>query len=119
MATKTSAPKKAAKKTAAGMSLDEVMRALEKVPENRFQNLAEMRSAIVEAQNRPQPDDETTIMIPRPGRPAPASAEAPWWSPPTPPSSEVNVLSEPQQFGETIVPARPSAPPPPAAPDGS
>lgn len=44
-----------------------VMRALEKTPEKRFQDLAEMRSALVDAEAGPQPKDERTMLIQRPG----------------------------------------------------
>lgn len=49
-----------------------IMRALEKAPEKRFQSLAEMRSAIMEAQSgrqglhaNPPPEDGGTVRIPR------------------------------------------------------
>ena len=49
-----------------------VMRALEKAPEKRFQNLVEMRSAIVGGHASPQPEDDRTISDPAAGSAAPA-----------------------------------------------
>ncbi len=87
-----------------------VMRALEKSPDKRFQNLEEMRTAIVEAQSGPQiqsrqeQEEERTIMIPRagatgqstgaPGVPSTGMAGA------QPPATNVSIVSVPQQFGE-------------------
>ena len=44
------------------------MRALEKAPENRFQDLEEMRNAIVGGHTSPQPEDDRTVVIRRAGR---------------------------------------------------
>ena len=73
-----------------------VMRALEKAPEKRFQDLAEMRSAIpaaqVGAQAGPQPEDDRTVLIRRPGAPDVPRTE------PT-----VGVVIGPARFAETVV----------------
>lgn len=65
-----------------------IMRALQKAPENRFQDLAEMRSALLAAQQASPPpvvrpsEDDRTIVIPRGAVP---QADAPL-GPATPPS---------------------------------
>ena len=100
-----------------------VMRALEKAPENRFQDLEEMRNAIVGGHTSPQPEDDRTVVIRRPDAGA------------SQPEGTVNVVSGAAQFGDTIVtpgrhpltpppdsslaptPAPPAAPAPTLAPD--
>ena len=48
-----------------------ILRALQKAPEDRFQDLAEMRAAVVEIQRRlGDADDQRTVMLPRGGIPA-------------------------------------------------
>jgi serine/threonine-protein kinase len=82
-----------------------VMRALEKAPEKRFQNLAEMRSAIVEVQAGPQPEEGRTILIQRPGTPHPSTTAAPG----VPPAGTAEAqrpatsFSGPAQVGEVVV----------------
>lgn len=81
-----------------------VMRALEKTPEKRFQNLAEMRTAIMEAQAgrlglpaSPPPEDGGTVRIPRGDVPRPLTAPfvppppAPYAQEPLTPHSMVSV----------------------------
>ena len=80
-----------------------VMRALEKEPDKRFQNLAEMRRAIVGGQADPQPEDDPTTLIPRPGAPQPERA--------------VNVVTDSERFAETGVTPAPRAQAP--TPDSS
>lgn len=98
-----------------------VMRALEKAPEKRFQDLSEMRSAIVDVQAGLQPADERTadertIVIPRPGalpppsRPSPAAAPdaTPWaGTAAQPPVTAASSVSGPAQFGGAITPEVP------------
>ena len=81
-----------------------VMRALEKEPDKRFQDLAEMRSAIVGGHADPQPEDDRTVLIPRPGAPQPEQA--------------INLVTGPERFAQTAVAPAPHlpAPNPTAAP---
>ena len=91
-----------------------VMRALEKAPEQRFQDLAEMRSAIVGGQAGPKPEDDRTVRITRPGTPdvPPAGvAEAPAPQSPTPVPA-ASPTPPPAQPPPTPVSAPASAPPP-------
>lgn len=78
-----------------------IMRALEKTPEKRFQDLAEMRSALVDAKAGPQPEDERTMLIQRPGALA-AGAQAP--------ATLVSLVSAPTQFDEVAVKREPPLP---------
>ena len=83
-----------------------VMRALEKEPDKRFQDLAEMRRAIVGGQADPQPEDDRTVMIPRPGAPQPERA--------------IDVVTGSERFAEAVVTPAPRSqaptPTPPPAP---
>jgi hypothetical protein len=71
------------------------MRALEKAPEQRFQDLADMRSAIIGGQAGPEPEDDRTVRIHRPGTPDAS---------PAPESEQIaTVLTGIAQFGDTGV----------------
>jgi serine/threonine protein kinase/ketosteroid isomerase-like protein len=92
-----------------------IMRALQKAPENRFQDLAEMRSALLAVQQAPPPpvairpsEDDRTIVIPRGAVP---QADAPS-GPVTPPSQFMPpppASSAPPSAFVTPPPAPPSA----------
>jgi serine/threonine protein kinase len=71
-----------------------VMRALEKAPEKRFQDLADMRAAILGGHDTEttQPNDDRTVVI----RPA-APSDVP------PPDPTISVLAGATRFDETIV----------------
>ena len=79
-----------------------VMRALEKEPDKRFQDLAEMRSAIVGGgaggHADPQPEDDRTMVIPRPGAPQPEQA--------------INLVTGPERFAQTTAAPAPHLPAP-------
>jgi serine/threonine protein kinase/ketosteroid isomerase-like protein len=91
-----------------------IMRALQKAPENRFQDLAEMRSALLAAQQAPPlppvvrpSEDDRTIVIPRGAVP---QADAPS-GPVTPPSQFM-----PPRPPASSAPPSAFVPPPPAPP---
>jgi serine/threonine protein kinase len=69
-----------------------VMRALEKAPEKRFQDLTEMRAAILGGQEASQPADDRTVVI----RKTPAADVSR-------PAPTINVASGAARFDETIV----------------
>ena len=68
-----------------------VTRALQKTPEKRFQDLEEMRSAIVGGHASPQPEDDRTVVIRRPGARVPQ------------PEDTINAVTGAAQFADTIV----------------
>lgn len=95
-----------------------VMRALEKAPEQRFQDLAEMRSAIVGGHAGPQPEDDRTAVIRRPGAPPPSSTIAPEVPPPgvadaPQPEHAIDLVTGAARFAGTGVEPAPPAPPAP------
>ena len=69
-----------------------VIRALEKAPEKRFQDLTKMRAAILGGQEAEQQPDDRTVMIREAG-----TAEA------SPPEPTINVVTGAARFDETIV----------------
>ena len=69
-----------------------VMRALEKAPEKRFQDLTEMRTAILGRREASQPADDRTVVI---RRAAPAGV--------SPPEPTINVVTGAARFDETVV----------------
>lgn len=110
-----------------------IMRALEKAPESRFQDLAEMRSALRDVHHEldePVSDDSRTVMIPRGGFPIPDSSVAPVTSPPAldtpppptpvssaPPSREptpFEFLKRPEHFDDWLASEEPFPNPAPA-----
>lgn len=115
-----------------------IMRALQKAPENRYQDLAEMRSALLNVHHELEAstsDDQRTVMIPRGGFPLPESSVAPMTAPPgvsilglaTPASAEpagpaptsYDFLKRPDDFDDWLASAEPapaSAPAPDAVP---
>ena len=85
-----------------------VMRALEKAPESRFQNLAEMRSAILDVQAGPQPEEAHTVLIARPGTPPhPPTTAAPQAPAAAPvvvqPATDISIASRPSQPADAAV----------------
>ncbi len=98
-----------------------VMRALEKTPEKRFQDLAEMRSAIVGGHAGPQPEDDRTVVIRRPGAPHPSSTITPEVPPPgiadaPQPENTLDVVTGAARFAGTVVEPAPPAPTPTPTP---
>ena len=93
-----------------------VMRALEKAPEQRFQDLAEMRSAIVGEQAGLEPEDGRTVRIARPG----AANVAPEGTAAPPSEHDVTILTGATRFrdvvGEPAPPSPTPAPPPTPSP---
>ncbi len=69
-----------------------VMRALEKAPERRFQDLTEMRTAILGGQEATPAADDHTVVI---RRAAPAEV--------SPPEPTINVVTGAARFDETVV----------------
>jgi serine/threonine-protein kinase len=97
-----------------------IMRALQKVPENRYQDLSQMRSAIVGVMQTPPPplaapreEEARTIVLPR-GRGTPPQGGPPT-GPLTPPSQYMASPPPPAAFA-TAPPASVMPPPVPAAP---
>ena len=98
-----------------------VMRALEKAPEKRFQDLADMRSAIVAGHAGPQPEDDRTVRIRRPEAPHPSTTAAPIAPPAgvpdaSQPDSTIKLGTDAAQFAETVVEPAPHSPTPAPAP---
>ena len=82
-----------------------ITRALEKAPENRFQSLADMRSALASAQAGAQPSDDRTVMIPRHG--AAAATPPTVTPPPTTPSASLPLPPPPFPVA-AVEPPRPA-----------
>jgi serine/threonine-protein kinase len=108
-----------------------VMRALQKAPADRFQDLAEMRSALVAVLQAPPPpiaavrpgEEGHTVALPRGAAPQAAAPPAPFTPPsqfvaPPPASPSPTLPPPPSAFATTPArpPTRQAAPPPPAAP---
>ena len=94
-----------------------VMRALEKASEKRFQDLAEMRSAILDVQAGPQPEEARTVLIARPGAPPPLSTTAgpqvpAAATPVVPPNvTDISIASRPSQPADAAVKTEDTPPP--------
>ena len=86
-----------------------VMRALQKAPDKRFPDLAEMRLAVIEVQRRldSEADQQTILLQPRPG-PRPSSSRAHGLGRPAAGADAqivepgVSILRGPEQFGDTM-----------------
>lgn len=93
-----------------------VTRALEKASERRFQNLAEMRSAILDVQAGPQPEEARTVLIARPGAPPhPPTTTGPQAPAAAPvvvqPATDISIASRPSQPADAAVKTEDTPPP--------